>query len=68
MNSVTLYTLSRLIDLDQLAARFVGGNAQALINRQLFGVGGTVLLALLAPLIAVALGAYLYRNRLYLRP
>lgn len=68
MNSVTLYTLSRLIDLDQLAARFVGGNAQALINRQLFGVGGTVFLALLAPLIAVGLGAYLYRNRLYLRP
>ena len=68
MNSVTLYTLARLIDFDQFAARFVGGNAQALINRQLFGVGGTLLLALLAPLIAVGLGAYLYRQRLYLRP
>ena len=68
MNSVTLYTLSRLIDLDQLAARFVGGNVQALINRQLFGLGGAVLLALLAPLIAVGLGAYLFRKRLYLRP
>ena len=67
-NSVAIYTLARLIDLDQLAARFLGGNAQALLNRELFGVGGTVLVALLAPVLALTLAGYLYRQRLYLRP
>lgn len=68
LNSLAVYVLAQLIDFQQLASRFLGGNIQALMDRVVFAGAGPIAVALLVPVICVLIASVLFRRRLYLRP
>ncbi len=68
LNSLAVYVLAQLMDFQQLASRFLGGNIQALVDRVVFAGAGSIAVALLVPVICVLIASILFRRRLYLRP
>ncbi|MBN1124452.1 MAG: DUF1624 domain-containing protein [Sedimentisphaerales bacterium] len=62
MNPITIYMLHNLIDVEQIAKRFVGGD----LNRY-FGDFGQLAIALVGLLITVGIARFLYQRRIFLR-
>lgn len=68
VNSLAVYFLAQLIDMEAFASRFLGGNIQALVDRLTFAGLGGVAVAILVPVILIGIAGFLYRRRLYFRP
>jgi predicted acyltransferase len=66
MNAITIYLLHAVVDFQKLAARFVGGDLQAALNRTAQGLG-TLLLALVAVLLTTLVVRFLYQRKVFLR-
>jgi predicted acyltransferase len=66
MNAITIYLLHELIDFQKLAARFVGGNIQATLNQAAHGLG-TLLVAIVAVALTLAVVRFLYVRKVFLR-
>jgi predicted acyltransferase len=65
-NAITIYILHELIDFQKLAARFVGGDIQAAVNRFVHGLG-TLLIAIVAVVLTLAVARFLYLRKVFLR-
>ena len=65
-NAITIYLLHELIDFQKLAARFVGGDIQAALNGVAHGLG-TLLVAVVAIALTLAVVRFLYRRKVFLR-
>lgn len=65
-NAITIYLLHNLIDFQKLAARFVGGEIQTGLNRVMPGLG-TLLIAVVAAALTLAVLRFLHRRKLFLR-
>lgn len=65
-NAITIYLLHNLIDFQKLAARFVGGEIQTGLNRVMPGLG-TLLIAVVAAVLTLAVLRFLHRRKLFLR-
>ena len=66
MNALTIYILHELIPFDHLAERLVGGDIKAALNSSLHGMG-TLLVALVAVALTLAVVRFLYQRRIFLR-
>ena len=62
MNPITIYMLDNLVDVDQVARRFVGGD----LNEYL-GIHGPLAVAIMGMLITLALARFLHRRGIFLR-
>ena len=66
LNPITIYLLGNLIDFDLLAGRVLGGPVQMLADKLSAGLGA-VLISVGGMSLAVAVGWFLHRRKLYLR-
>ncbi|MHB9065568.1 MAG: acyltransferase family protein [Pirellulaceae bacterium] len=62
MNPITIYMLDNLVDIPQIAKRFVGGDLNAY-----FGDYGQLVVAIVGLLITFAIARFLYRRKIFLR-
>jgi predicted acyltransferase len=66
-NALTVYLAVNVVDFEELAARFVGGDLKALLDSRIApGIGGLVI-ALVGLLIPVLLVRFLYQRKIFLR-
>lgn len=61
-NAITLYLAWNLIDFDEIAKRFAGGNIEIAL-----GAYGPLLLAAVTLALPIALGRFLYKRNIFLR-
>jgi predicted acyltransferase len=66
-NAITLYFLNDLLSFDAVAARFVGGDFAALLDRAVTEGTGGLVIHLTGLLFAIALAGFLYRRKIFLR-
>lgn len=67
MNSITVYLAGAILDFDQLAARFVGGDIKKFLNENA-GVGiGTLVQAMVSLALVLILARFLHRRQIFLR-
>ena len=66
-NALTIYIVSRLVDFDGLAARFVGGNIAAFLDAAVMPHFSGVVLALLGLAFCFLFCRFLYRRQIFLR-
>ncbi len=62
MNSITIYMLHNLVDVDRIAKRFVGGELNGY-----FGDFGQLAVAIVGLLITVGFAWFLYQRKIFLR-
>ncbi len=62
MNPITIYMVNNLIDVDQIAQRFVGGELNTY-----FGDYGQLLVAIVGLLIMFGVARFLYQRKIFLR-
>ncbi|WP_435008723.1 acyltransferase family protein [Tundrisphaera lichenicola] len=62
MNSITIYMLAELVNIEGIARRFVGGD----LNKY-FGPYGPLAIAIVAMLIVFAFARFLYQRKIFLR-
>ncbi len=65
-NALTIYILHEIIDFKALAARLVGGDIQAALNRTARGLG-TLLVTLMAVALTLLIVRFLYQRKIFLR-
>jgi len=63
MNSITIYMIHNIVDMEKLSQRFAGGQ----LNETYFGRYGTLVLAVLALAISFWICRFLYRRGIFLR-
>ena len=63
MNSITIYMIHNIVDIEKLSQRFAGGQ----INEMCFGRFGALVLALLGLAIVFLICRFLYRRGIFLR-
>jgi predicted acyltransferase len=63
MNPITLYLIHNLVDIDQIARRFVGGD----LNKLYLGRFGDLAVALVGMAITLAIARFLYQRNIFLR-
>lgn len=66
-NAITLYFLDSIVGYERLALRLVGGDVGAFLDRHITAGAGHAAAAALGLVLAVALAAFLYRRRIFLR-
>lgn len=66
MNAITIYLLHEVLDFKKLAARFAGGDIQDALNRMSSGLG-TLVVAVLAVALTLAVARFLYNRKVFLR-
>jgi predicted acyltransferase len=66
-NAITLYFLNDIVEFRSFAARFVGGDVAAYLDRTVAQGTGTFVTYLLGLVFAVALAGFLYRRKIFLR-
>ena len=67
MNSITVYLAKNILGgFSKIAARFIGGDIKAFLDRQLAG-SGDLTIALLGLLLAIWFVQFLYRKKIFLR-
>jgi hypothetical protein len=67
MNPITIYLLASLINFNQLAQRFVGGEIHDSLNIAVHPGAGDLLIALVASGFGILIAGFLYRRRIFLR-
>ena len=63
MNPITLYLLSNLVDINQIARRFVGGD----FGQRCFGRYSDLVAAAVGLAIIFGIARFLYRRKIFLR-
>ena len=63
MNPITIYLISNLVDVGQIAQRFAGGD----LNKLYFGRGGDLAVALVELAITFGICRFLYQRKIFLR-
>ena len=63
MNSITIYMIHCLVDVEKIADRFAGGQ----LNEICFGRGGTLVVALVSLGISFVICRFLYKRGIFLR-
>jgi predicted acyltransferase len=66
-NAITLYMLENIVNYERLASRFVGGDVAAFFDAHIVAGTGHLLGACTGLLLAIALAAFLYRRKVFLR-
>jgi predicted acyltransferase len=66
-NAITLYFLNGMISFEAFAARFVGGDFAAFLDRTLTAGAGSFVRYMLSLVFAIALAGFLYRRQIFLR-
>ena len=66
-NAITLYFLDGIISFETFAARFVGRDFAAFLDRTLASGTGSFVRNVLGLVFAVALAGFLYRRQIFLR-
>ena len=67
MNPITLYMLSALVDFQDIARHFVGGDVAHFFDAAIAPGCGDLVIALVALAIAVLVAGFLYRRRIFLK-
>jgi len=65
-NAITIYLISNVADIGQLAARFAGGDAAVWLDARWSGLGGLVL-AVVSVLLCMGVCRFLYQRKIFLR-
>jgi predicted acyltransferase len=63
MNPITIYLISNLVDVGQIAQRFAGGD----LNKLYLGRGGDLAVALVEVAITFGICGFLYQRKIFLR-
>jgi predicted acyltransferase len=66
-NAITLYFVNNIIGFEPLALRLVGGDIAAFFDWAVTPGAGSLLAHVVATALAVALGGFLYRRKIFLR-
>jgi predicted acyltransferase len=66
-NAITLYFLNNVVDFQQLATRFVGGDVAAWLDWAVTRGAGRFASYIVALAIVIAIAGYLYRRKIFLR-
>jgi predicted acyltransferase len=67
MNPITIYLLASLINFNQLAQRFVGGEIHDSLNIAIYPGTGDLLIALIASSFGILIAGFLYHRKIFLR-
>jgi hypothetical protein len=62
MNPITIYMLHNVVDIPQIAKRFVGGDVSAFL-----GSYGALAVAIVGLLITLAVARFLFQRKIFLR-
>ena len=66
-NAITLYLINNIVKLDQLAARFAGGDVKRFLDTRITTGAGDLLIAAVVLGLLIWLAAFLYRRKIFLR-
>ena len=63
MSPITIYMVHNLVDIQQIAERFAGGD----LNKLYFGRAGNLVVALVEMAITLGLCRFMYQRKIFLR-
>jgi predicted acyltransferase len=67
LNPITVYMAGNLIDFEQIASRFVGGNVKAFLDTSIAPGMGPFVLSVASALLMFAIARFLHQKKIYLR-
>jgi predicted acyltransferase len=67
LNPITVYMAGNLIDFEQIASRFVGGNVKAFLDTSIAPGLGAFVLSVASALLMFAIARFLHQKKIYLR-
>jgi predicted acyltransferase len=66
-NAIALYMVNNIASFQELAKRLVGGDVAEFLDRTIVNGAGAFMIALMALALSVALAAFLYRRKIFIR-